>query len=69
MASKAFIGKAVTGFTGFIGIALMIANNLFRAFDHIPYGTLIVFVGFFVIWGVIYSAMSRYGYFDWFNGK
>lgn len=67
--SKSTIGKLVVGLVFAIMVAIMIANNVYRAFDFIPFGTYVVSFGFLIVWGITFSIMSRYGFYDWWHKK
>jgi hypothetical protein len=67
--SKSTIGKLVTGLAFLILFVIMIANNLFRAFDSMPFGDWSVFIGFIVVWAIVHFIMTRYGYFDWYYDR
>ncbi|MDC7676663.1 hypothetical protein [Asticcacaulis machinosus] len=66
--SKSTIGKIITGIVFIALLIIMVANNLYRAFDFIPYGTLVIFVAFFAVWTPIYLILKKRGYFDWWVG-
>lgn len=56
--SKSFIGKLVAGITFLVLFAIMVANNVFRLFDFIPYGSEVTFFGAFIVWGIVHLIMT-----------